>query len=312
MVMKRVKNMEKKPEVSVIIPALNEKGNIPLLLEKFDSMIKINEGSQSFEVILVDDGSEDGTYETALRLQKKYEFLKLTRHKRHRGITDALLSGFDIASGDIFVFFPADLQYLPEDIPKLVAKLKEGYDIVTGWKVGKYARQFVSGVYNFLSRRLFHIPVHDLNSIKAFRREVVEKLPWRKDWHRYMVVMAYERGYDVAEVKVDVYPRRYGKSNFGFWRIPVGVLDLIAVKFQISFMRKPMLFFGSVGGAFTLAGVIVGIYALYQRFVLHHGYRPLGYLIVLLIIVGILFFVLGFLAETIAGVQDELRRLEKK
>lgn len=302
-------SVDKKLEISIIIPALDEEENIPVLLGKLEEMTKKEESA--FEVILVDDGSKDKTYNKAVDCQNRYEFLKLVRHKKTRGITDSLLSGFNVASGDIFVFFPADLQYMPEDIIKLINKIKEGYDVVTGWKVGKYEKGLVSGVYNWLSRRLFRVPVRDLNSIKAFKREVVENLPWRKDWHRYMVVMAYEQGFDIGEVKVNLYPRKYGKSKFGFWRIPVGVLDLIAVKFQMSFMRKPMLFFGSIGAALILAAFVIGIVALYLRFGLNRGYRPLAYLIIFLGISGLLLFILGFLAEVIAGVRDELRQLRK-
>ena len=301
--------MDKKPEISIIIPAYNEEENIPILMEKLNEMIK-RDGS-AFEVILVDDGSSDNTYNKAIKYQAKYDFLKVIRHKKTKGITDALLSGFNVAGGQIFVFFPADLQYMPEDIPKLITKIKDGYDVVTGWKVGKYENRFVSTVYNWLSRKLFRVPVHDLNSIKAFKREIVENLSWRKDWHRYMVVMAYEQGFDISEVKVTLYPRKYGRSKFGFWRIPVGVLDLIAVKFQMSFMRKPMLFFGSIGGALILAGLIVGIVALYLRFALHRGYRPLVFLVIFLGISGLLLFVLGFLAEAIAGIRDEIKGLRR-
>jgi glycosyltransferase involved in cell wall biosynthesis len=229
------------------------------------------------------------------------------------GVTEALLTGFEVADGDIFVYFPADLQYSTDDIPRLVKKIQEGYDIVCGWKVGKYEKKFVSNVYNALSRKLFHIPIHDLNSIKAFKREIVDEIPWRKDWHRYMVVMAYEQGFSVGEVRVKLYPRKYGKSKFsGPRRAIVGIFDLIAVKFQISFMRKPMLFFGSIGGVLLLAGLIVGIIALYMRFGLHHGYRPLGFLVIFLGLGGLILFIFGFLAEAIAGIHDELRRFKRK
>ena len=297
-------------KVSVIIPAFNEEENILLLLEEFERMLK--ESALSCEVILVDDGSSDHTYEKGVECQEKYDFLRVIRQKHHRGITDALLAGFNKAEGDIFVYFPADLQYMPEEIPKLVDKLDEGYEVVTGWKTGRYEKRFVSGVYNWVSRKLFMVPVHDLNSIKAFKREVVKDLPWRKDWHRYMVVMAYEQGFNVGEVKVNLYPRKYGKSKFGFWRIPVGVLDLIAVKFQISGMRKPMLFFGSISGGLLLAALIVGAIALYLRFGLQKGYRPLLYLVIFLGISGLLLFVVGFLAEAIAGIQDEIKKIRSK
>lgn len=296
--------------VSIIVPAYNEEENIPLLVNAVDNMMK--ESGLNCELIIVDDGSEDETYIKVVEVQKKHSFLKVTRHKRRMGVTEALLSGFKVAEGDVFVYFPADLQYAPEDIPRLVEKMQEGYDIVCGWKVGRYEKKFVSNIYNTLSRILFHIPIHDLNSIKAFKREIVNEIPWRKDWHRYMVVMAYEQGFNVGEVKVKLYPRKYGKSKFGGpGRAIIGVLDLIAVKFQISFMRKPMLFFGSIGGALLLAALIVGIVALYLRFGLERGYRPLVFLVIFLGLSGLSLFVLGFLAEAIAGIRDEIKTLKR-
>jgi len=297
--------------VSIIVPAYNEEENIPLLVDAVDSMIK--ESRLHCELIIVDDGSEDETYIKAVGAQKNQNFIKVTRHKRRMGVTEALLSGFKMAEGDIFVYFPADLQYASEDIPKMVEKIQGGYDIVCGWKVGRYNKRFVSNIYNALSRKLFHIPVHDLNSIKAFKREIINEIPWRKDWHRYMVVMAYEQGFNVGEVRVNLYPRRYGKSKFGGpGRAIVGVLDLIAVKFQLSFMRKPMLFFGSIGGILLLAALVVGIVALYMRFGLHHGYRPLGFLVIFLGLGGLILFIFGFLAEAIAGIRDEIKTLKRK
>lgn len=299
-----------RPRISIVIPAYNEEENLPILFEELAKLVA--SGKTDYEVVLVDDGSTDETYRVATKYREKYSFLRIAHHSRRRGITDALLTGFRIAKGDIFVFFPADLQYSPKDIPKLVHGIEEGCDIMCGWKVGAYEKKFVSSIYNYLSRKLFHIPIHDLNSIKAFKRDVVEKIPWRKDWHRYMVVMAYENGFEVDEVKVQLYPRRYGKSKLSPWRIPVGVLDMIAVHFQLSFMKKPMLLFGTIGGIFLIAGVVVGLIALYLRFGLGKGFRPLLYLVILLILAGLSLFALGFLAEAIASVNDRISKLEEK
>jgi glycosyltransferase involved in cell wall biosynthesis len=241
-------------------------------------------------------------------------------HNRNLGLTEALQTGFAAARGDIFVFYPADLQYLPEDIPKMIARIDEGYDLVTGWKQGKYAKRIVSTIYNYLSRRIFGLDIHDQNSVKAFRRDIIDQVFLRKEWHRYLVALAAEHGYKISEVKMPLYPRHSGQSKFtGFWRIPIGFLDLLAVKSQLTLLRKPLLFFGFPGLALMGAGLIIGGIALYLRFVEHTGFRPLLYLVILLMVTGVLFFFLGFLAEALtaireefSGLRRELKRLESK
>ncbi len=304
-------NVNRNVKVSVVVPAYNEVENINPLMEEFSQMF--SESRIRGEVILVDDGSTDGTYLKARECRQKYYFLRVISHRRNLGIMQALMTGFSRARGRIFVFWPADLQYLPRDIPKLVERIDSGYDVVCGWKQGSYGlKRLVSFFYNLLSRMVFRIKVHDLNSVKAFRREVVDDVPMRKDWHRYMVVMAADKGYKVGEVKVNVYPRKFGQSKFGFWRIPVGFLDLLSVKFQLSFMKKPLLLFGSVGLVLIFLGIVTGGVTVYLRIAKSEGFRPLLYLVILLVLSGISLFVLGFLAEVIAGLREEIRGLKKK
>ncbi len=302
--------MKNAVEISIIVPALNEAENIPLLVEATRDMMQ--DSGLACELIIVDDGSRDNTYDVARSLQKKHRFVKIVRHMRNRGITDALLSGFEHAAGSIYVFYPADLQYDPKEIPGLVEPLRHGADIVTGWKTGQYEKKFVSSVYNALSRWLFKVPVHDLNSVKAFKREVAETLPIRRDWHRYMVVIAAQEGYHLEEVRMTLHRRRHGRSKFGFWRIPVGVLDLVAVKLGTTFGSKPMLLFGSLGTLSIGAGLITGLIALYLRIVHGIGFRPLLYLVILLVLAGLSLFALGFLGEAIASVSERLARVEKE
>ncbi len=304
--------MNQVPKVSIVVPAYNEEENIPLLVDKFSEML--NDSGFSAEVVLVDDGSTDETLARARKCQKEYPFLKVVSHPTNRGLTDALLTGFKNARGEIFVFWPADLQYMPQDIPKLIQKTDQGSDVVCGWKQGSYGtKTFVSFVYNTLSRWIFGIKVHDLNSVKAFKREIVEEIPvLRKDWHRYMVVMAKEKGFKIDEVRIRLYPRKHGKSKFGLWRIPIGFLDLLSVKFQISFMKKPMLLFGSLGIILIFIGFVAGVFALYLRIFLDQGYRPLLYLVLLCMVLGVSFFGLGFLAEAIAGLKEEIHLLKGK
>jgi glycosyltransferase involved in cell wall biosynthesis len=307
----RIRGTEGNVRVSVVVPAYNEAENIPVLMGEFSKMFA--DSRINGEVILVDDGSTDKTFLKAKECQEKYNFLRVAVHRRNKGLTDALMTGFSIARGKIFVFWPADLQYLPQEIPKLIDRIDSGYDVVCGWKQGHYGlKRFVSFVYNFLSRILFRIGVHDLNSVKAFKREIVNEVPLRKDWHRYMVVMAADKGYKIGEVKVKVYPRRFGESKFGFWRIPIGFLDILSVKFQLSFMKKPLILFGFLGLILIFLGIVTGGVAVYLRIAKNEGLRPLLYLVILLVLSGISFFALGFLAEAIVSVKDEIKTLGKQ
>ncbi len=209
--------------------------------------------------------------------------------------------------------FDADLQFTFEDAAKLVDKVEEGYDLVAGRKRGDYEKRVVSTIYNALSRRLFRVPVHDMNAMKAFRKEVFDDVNLRRDWHRYIVPIAHQKGYRVGEEDVVLRPRRHGKPKYsGLCRIIIGFLDLMAVKFQMSVIRKPLLFFGVLGSASLLSGFLVGVIALYLRFARNEGFRPLLYLVILLVVSGLILFVMGLLGEMIAGLHDTLDRIERK
>ncbi|MDH4131148.1 MAG: glycosyltransferase family 2 protein [Gemmatimonadota bacterium] len=194
-------------EVSVLVPAKDEAENLPEFVRLCDEALKA--APFSFEVVVVDDGSRDETPKVLDTLGRTYPFLRVVTHRRQRGIADALRSAAEAANGEIFVFYPADLQYLPADIPGLVAPILAGEaDIVTGTKQGRYEKAFVSGIYNRLCRFLFGVPVTDLNSVKAYRREIMIGQPLRPDWHRYMVVIAAADGFRLTSRPVPLHPRR--------------------------------------------------------------------------------------------------------
>ena len=219
--------------VSTIVPALNEEGNIDELCDRFAKMRA--DSGLNCELVLIDDGSTDGTLERIKANADKHDFIKCAAHYRNRGLTEALMTGFSVAAGDIYVFYPADLQYLPEDIPDLVKPVLEGADLSTGWKQGKYKKRFVSSIYNWISRKIFNLKVHDLNSVKAFKATVIKDMFMRRDWHRYLIVLAADQGNKIDEVKMPLYDRQWGKSKFSsIWRIPIGLLDMMAVKAQMS------------------------------------------------------------------------------
>ncbi|HEY9514536.1 MAG TPA: glycosyltransferase family 2 protein [Gemmatimonadaceae bacterium] len=297
-------------DVSVLVPAMNEAENLPLFMEQ--ARAAFNGSSLEYEVVVVDDGSDDPTWAVLQELQSHYEFLRVARHRKRRGIADALRTGYLTSRGRVLVFYPADLQYRPEDIPRLVAPIVAGEsDMVTGRKQGVYEKAFVSRIYNGLSRSLFDVPVRDLNSVKAYRREVMDVLPVRPDWHRYMIVVAAAYGFTVSEIPVPLYPRHAGKSKFGIGRIPVGVLDMLSVWFELRFGKKPLLLFGMMGAALFALGVTIGIAALIMRFVGGVGFRPVVNLVETCVIVGSIFFVGGLLGEMIAGERAEMRELRR-
>ncbi len=297
-------------DVSVLVPAKDEAQNLPEFVRQCAEAL--GPAPFTYEVVIVNDGSRDESAGVLRDLARTHPFLRVVTHRRQRGIADALRSAGDVARGDIFVFYPADLQYLPADIPALVAPILENRaDIVTGTKQGKYEKAFVSSVYNRLCRWLFGIAVTDLNSVKAYRREVMLGVPLRPDWHRYMVVIAAADGFRLTSLPVPVHPRRAGTSKFTWRRIPVGIFDLFSVWFQLRFGRKPMLFFGIGGAALFLIGLLAGIVALVLRFVFDFGFRPLLNLVETMVISGIVLFAFGFLGELVAGLQEETRAIAR-
>lgn len=297
-------------DVSVIVPAKDEAENLPEFLEQCAAAL--DRVPYAYEVVVVNDGSEDDSGPLLERLAGQYPFLRVVTHRARRGVADALRSGADASSGRILVYYPADLQFLPAEIPSLVDPIQRSEaDIVTGAKQGNYEKAFVSGVYNRLCRILFGIRVTDLNAVKAYRREVMESVPPRPDWHRFMVVIAAADGFRVTERPVTLHPRRAGKSKFGIGRIPVGVTDLLSVWFQLRFGRKPLLFFGVSGAVLFGLGLLVGVAALVLRYGFGLGFRPLLDLVMVLVISGIALFGFGFVGEMIAGQREELRALER-
>ena len=308
-------------DFTVIVPAYNEAPVIPDLIRELRAAF--DEYRLSGEIIIVDDGSDDGTGDIAEREAGDWSEVRVLRHKTNLGKTEAMVTAAEASSGEYLILFDADLQHSPNEIPRFLDKLEEGWDIVTGRKVGAYDKRTVSSVYNRLSRSIFDVPVSDLNSMKAFRRSVLDGILLRHDWHRFFVVLAHARGASMTEIDIELHPRRAGVSKFrGPFRVLVGVIDLISVWFLLLFSRKPLLLFGGTGIALAALGVLVAAVTVYLRFV-HPmvgfepyvppmGYRPLLYLVMLLETLGFLLVGFGLVSEQVAQVRDELEAVRKK
>lgn len=317
----QVTPLTRRSDFTVIVPAFNEAEVVPALVRELRASFERHD--LDGEVILVDDGSTDDTAVIAEREAAEWDRFRVVRHKINLGKTEAMQTAAEIASESLLVLFDADLQHTPDEIPRFLEKLDEGWDIVTGRKVGNYDKKAVSSIYNRLSRRVFAVPVSDLNSMKAFRAEVLDGLLLRHDWHRFFVVLAHARGASVDEIDIELHPRRAGEAKYqGSFRILVGILDLISVGFLLLFARKPLLLFGGSGIALALLGALVGAGTVYLRF-LHPmigfdpyippmGYRPLLYLIMLLETLGFLLFGFGLVSEQVAQLRDEIEALRKK
>jgi len=299
-------------KVSVISSAFNEEENVPILAEAFNDFNRRNR--MAYELILVDDGSKDKTYANMLDAEKKYACIKIARHRKNFGKTEGILTGLKISSGSLAAIYDTDMQYSLEELPKMVARIeRDGYDVCTGWKQGKYTKAFVSKVYNYLSRKMFNLPIHDQNGLKVLKKEVFDEIHLRKEWHRYIISLAVNKGFTVCEEKVELRERKFGESKYGNpFRVFIGIFDMLTVKFVISFLKKPMLLFGVSGGILFLLGVLTGIAALILRFAFNLGFRPLLYLVMLLVLSGLLLFAIGFMTELLAIIYEEVESIKKK
>ena len=303
----------RKTLISIFIPVYNEEKNIEELFEKIHSVAE-NDRSNDYELVIVDDGSVDKTAEEIKNHAAKYSFVRVFTHRKNYGLTEAMRTGFPECRGEYIIFLPGDLESDPaEDIPLLLEPLTNGYDLVTGWRQERNdGKLLASGVYNAVSRRLFDVKVHDMNWIKGFKRNVIEDIELRSDWHRFIVMMAADKGYRITEVKTGWHPRKHGKSKFGLMRFPVSMVDVLVVKFNMVFGKKPMQFFSLLGAVMTLSGVLGLLFLAVYYFATQTQIRPLFTLFTTMIIAGIQLFVTGFIAELIVGLRSDLENLRNK
>jgi glycosyltransferase involved in cell wall biosynthesis len=298
--------------VSVVVPAHNEEATVARFVDKTAKAFA--QLGYAWELVYVDDGSTDHTAERVLEAARDEPRVRLIRQRRNLGLTEALNRGFREAYGDVIVFLPADLESDPEvDIPIMLDKLAEGYDVVAGWRQGRRdGKRFASRLANLTCRWLFGLDVHDMNWIKAFRREVTDSLALRSQWHRYMLVMAQSEGFRIGEVPVPYKARESGRSKFGFSRLPISFIDVVTLKFLLTFQRRPIVFFGGLGATMMGLGVLAWVYLGVLYVATNTQKRPLMLIAGITLLSGLLIVLVGLLGELVVNVSERVERLERR
>ena len=308
-------------DISVVIPLYNEAESLPELYSWIARVMQ--ENHFSYEILMVDDGSTDSSWEVIKGLSSVDPNVHGIRFRRNYGKSAALYCGFGKAQGDVVITMDADLQDSPDEIPELVRMIREdGYDLVSGWKQHRQdnplTKNLPSKLFNATARRVTGIKLHDMNcGLKAYRSEVVKNIEVYGEMHRYIPYLAKNAGYThIGELKVHHQKRKFGKSKFGMSRFGNGLLDLVSLWFLSTFGKKPMYFFGYSGLAMFFVGAVIAIWIIVEKLVRQaHGTdfrpvtdQPVFYLALVAVVLGVMFFLAGFLGEMISRTSTERNR----
>lgn len=300
-------------DISIVVPLLNEEESLPELVEWIDRVMASN--NFSHEIILIDDGSSDSSWSVIESLSTKFNSVRGIKFRRNYGKSAALYVGFEAAKGDVVITMDADLQDSPDEIPELFKMIKDDkYDLVSGWKKKRHdpvlSKNIPSKFYNWTVRRISGIKLHDMNcGLKAYRSNVVKSIEVYGEMHRYIPVLAKWAGYKkIGEKVVQHGERKYGVTKFGLERFIRGPLDLLSVTFITRFGKKPMHLFGLLGTLMFLTGGIITIWMIIDKLIAQHSHlkyravtdQPLFYIALVIVIIGVQFFMAGFLGELIS------------
>jgi glycosyltransferase involved in cell wall biosynthesis len=291
---------------SIVVPLFNEEKNVRVLYERIVEVLAPL--GDCYEIVFVDDGSRDKTFEFLSQISATHPSVTAVCLRKNFGQTAALQAGFDHARGEIIISLDGDLQHDPTEIPQFIAKIEEGFDLVSGWRVKRtdawLTRRVPSRVANWLMAKLSGVDIHDFGTtFKAYRREIVQDFRLYGEHHRFIPALASRYGARIAEIPIKNVPRQSGKSNYGLSRTIRVLLDLISIKFMLEYMTRPLQFFGLVGFAGTGLGVLIGFYLLFQKLLYHvsvmvdHG--PLLFTAMLLILSGLQLLSVGLLGEMV-------------
>jgi dolichol-phosphate mannosyltransferase len=294
--------------ISVVVPVHDEERSVEPLYKELRSALEPL--GRAWEAVFVDDGSADGSFAALTRLHAMAPNIEVVRLRRNFGKAAALAAGFRHASGDVVVTIDADLQDDPAEIPRLLAKLDEGFDLVCGWKTERrdsLTRRLLSRIFNGVVGRVSGLRLHDMNcGLKAYRADVVRNLRIYGELHRFLPVLAHNRGYRIAELPVNHRPREHGRSNYGVERYMRGFLDFMTVWFMGRYRHRPLHLFGGLGLTLGAIGTVLLVYLTVLKLSGEAiGHRPLLTLGVLLVVVGLQFFSLGLLSELITSHHEE-------
>ncbi len=305
--------MDENPDISIVVPAYNEEESLSELSE-WISRVMQSHGFR-YEVIYIDDGSEDGTWDTIVKLSKSNSSISGIRFNRNYGKSAALDSGFNKASGNVVITMDADLQDSPEEIPGLYKMIKnEGYEIVSGWKQKRHdpiSKRWPSKFFNFVTRMISGIKIHDFNcGLKAYNKPVIKHIHVYGEMHRYIPVIAKWQGFrKIGEKVVEHHPRKFGKTKYGIERFVYGFLDLISITFVYRFKKRPMHFFGTWGSLSFLFGIVFTLKIIWDKIEAIYISKipverdiveqPMFFLALVAVLIGVQLFLAGFLAELI-------------
>jgi glycosyltransferase involved in cell wall biosynthesis len=302
------------PQLTMVLPIYNEVESIPHLLVELTPVLEAT--GRTFEIICVDDGSRDGSFAELKKLHEQDSRVRVVRFRRNFGQTAAFAAGFDRAQGEIVITMDADLQNDPADIPLLLAKIEEGYDVVSGWRMERWKE----GVISFLTRKIpsasanwlisvgTGVYLHDYGcALKVYRREVIKSINLYGDLHRFLPAIASYIGVEVAEVPVNYRPRQFGRSKYGLGRITRVFLDLLTVRFLLSYSTRPIQIFGLMGLLSFAMGIVISLYLTWMKLVYAESLteRPLLLLAVMMVVIGVQLVMTGLLGELVVRTYHE-------
>jgi glycosyltransferase involved in cell wall biosynthesis len=303
--------MEENIKVSIIIPVFNEQGNLKILNQQISDVM--SNLDFNYEVIFIDDGSTDNSAQELGEIAQANKHARIITFLRNYGQTQAIAAGVEHSLAELIVTMDADLQNDPQDIPKLLDKISQGYDVVSGWRIKRqdsfWQKKLPSYLANFISAKLTKVKLHDLGcTLKAYKKSVLQDIDFQGEIHRFLALCAALRGAKIAEVPVRHHKRKYGCSKYGASRLFKAILDMLTILFTWKFMLKPIHVFGGIGLISVLFSVLIGVFIVLRK-VLWAGQwvSPLLFLFVLFFIIGIQFILIGILAEIVIRLYSGMR-----